>query len=728
MLQITISSPDGTSQVYSIDQREILIGRLPSNDIVIPDRSVSSTHARLLVGEEQLTLVDLNSTNGTFINDERINGPHILSPNDEVRVCEFRLEFVRTTVQAPTIASSPETNLEPDDPETGPPLLPPLLPSFEENEQTPLSVHETNDSSSSPSLAEGQFSPRMHEQTAAKQAAPLPPLFSEHEPPLMEEESAAKRSLAPERTPSATLQRIEEPLPTQAPLSPNEEPPDLFSPNTVAPPSPSQFVAPSSVAPSVSVPPEPVAAKRPSSAASSQDKPFAKAAPTTEFPQDTFSKNLAHETAAPVNAALTAALAVSQDIGQTLFAILHQRLVKNEILPSDDLETRLRVRELIGRLAPESLQSSLDFSQLCQQLEDELCGLGPLTEILADEQVQTLWIRGPKHIEVHRKGRVEALKRHFSSPLALELLIRRLLGQLPTVQEPVVEMPLADGGWLTAVHSSMTAPGPLLVFRRSKHAEPPSLQALVQQGALSEQAAEFLRLCVQGQLNILICAPSQTQASQWLSALSAEMPATSRKLLVRKEWQPFPLPKSTVGVIKKCSPVTFEQFLQPIQLEQLLFESIDSGADIETLLRASWQGLHGGIFTVLASSMDSGIEFLQKLVQETPNSVRWTRNDFSQLFDILLMVRSGKEQVAKLWQISEFITDPDEVFQTVDIFQRSEDSEVLTTVQSPHASNKKLQERGLCFDSIFLSPEPEPLIHDTADEEPTTQTDAETLF
>ena len=50
------------------------IGRADYNDLVLPDESVSTTHAKLQRREGVWVLVDLDSTNGTFIDGDQIKG------------------------------------------------------------------------------------------------------------------------------------------------------------------------------------------------------------------------------------------------------------------------------------------------------------------------------------------------------------------------------------------------------------------------------------------------------------------------------------------------------------------------------------------------------------------------------------------------------------------------------------------------------------------------------
>ncbi len=67
-------------------QPELHIGRDTACDILLSDETVSNQHARLWFRNKQWWIEDLLSTNGTFLNDERLETPTILISGDEVRV------------------------------------------------------------------------------------------------------------------------------------------------------------------------------------------------------------------------------------------------------------------------------------------------------------------------------------------------------------------------------------------------------------------------------------------------------------------------------------------------------------------------------------------------------------------------------------------------------------------------------------------------------------------
>ena len=69
-------------------QETFLIGRDPSSDLHIQDIEVSRRHARLISQSGGHALEDLGSTNGTFVNGERIRTITVLHPGDSIRLGE----------------------------------------------------------------------------------------------------------------------------------------------------------------------------------------------------------------------------------------------------------------------------------------------------------------------------------------------------------------------------------------------------------------------------------------------------------------------------------------------------------------------------------------------------------------------------------------------------------------------------------------------------------------
>lgn len=80
--RLVMRSGPTPQRVFDITQPIINIGRDYSNDLVINDVEVSRRHARLTAQGGSYLVEDLGSTNGTFINGQRLIGPHMMRPGE----------------------------------------------------------------------------------------------------------------------------------------------------------------------------------------------------------------------------------------------------------------------------------------------------------------------------------------------------------------------------------------------------------------------------------------------------------------------------------------------------------------------------------------------------------------------------------------------------------------------------------------------------------------------
>ena len=73
-------------EVYPLfENREITIGRSPTTNIFVRDKNVSRVHCQIVVTDAGCILTDLQSTNGTFVNGDRVTECE-LNVGDEIRV------------------------------------------------------------------------------------------------------------------------------------------------------------------------------------------------------------------------------------------------------------------------------------------------------------------------------------------------------------------------------------------------------------------------------------------------------------------------------------------------------------------------------------------------------------------------------------------------------------------------------------------------------------------
>ena len=78
-----LQSPDATFRLKSGAIKTV--GRAPRADFILDVALVSRLHCRLTAGDDQLEVIDLKSTNGTFVNDKRVDKAK-LAKGDRLRI------------------------------------------------------------------------------------------------------------------------------------------------------------------------------------------------------------------------------------------------------------------------------------------------------------------------------------------------------------------------------------------------------------------------------------------------------------------------------------------------------------------------------------------------------------------------------------------------------------------------------------------------------------------
>lgn len=91
MFLVTLEEKGGGTEQIEFEKDEITIGRLAGNDIVLAKGNVSKYHSRIVSKDGRLIIVDMKSTNGTFVNGKKIAAPQVLKPTDKVYIGDYIL-------------------------------------------------------------------------------------------------------------------------------------------------------------------------------------------------------------------------------------------------------------------------------------------------------------------------------------------------------------------------------------------------------------------------------------------------------------------------------------------------------------------------------------------------------------------------------------------------------------------------------------------------------------
>lgn len=98
-LRMVCISGKSSGEIFPIDSPMVRIGRGIDNHIVVSEADVSRYHARLVVRVEGLLIEDLDSKNGTFVNNQRMIKTQTITGGDRIRLGE-KLEFLLQNIHS----------------------------------------------------------------------------------------------------------------------------------------------------------------------------------------------------------------------------------------------------------------------------------------------------------------------------------------------------------------------------------------------------------------------------------------------------------------------------------------------------------------------------------------------------------------------------------------------------------------------------------------------------
>src|SRR5262244_3311544 len=125
MFAIVVNEKGGEQKRLDFDKPEVTIGRVQGNDIILPKGNVSKRHSRIVLKDGKFIIVDLKSTNGTYVNGRKITSPLVLKESDKVYIGDFII-----TVEESAGAGVGTGSLTP--------LPPPAVPSGVYESQVPV--------------------------------------------------------------------------------------------------------------------------------------------------------------------------------------------------------------------------------------------------------------------------------------------------------------------------------------------------------------------------------------------------------------------------------------------------------------------------------------------------------------------------------------------------------------------------------------------------------------
>jgi pilus assembly protein CpaF len=404
------------------------------------------------------------------------------------------------------------------------------------------------------------------------------------------------------------------------------------------------------------------------------------------------------------------------DLGPQLFALgADPRTIRGRV--EADLRERLQAEPGLSREDRERLQADLT---------DDVLGYGPLERLLSDDSVSEIMVNGPKSIWIERGGRLSETTLQFDDDSHLRRIINKMVAQVGRridESSPMVDARLPDGSRVNAIIPPLSLTGPLLTIRKFSQKRF-DLDELIRIGTLSAESVDFLRRCVEAELNVLISGGTGTGKTTLLNALTAAVPNADRIVTIEDAAE---LQLAQQHVLRlEARPKNIEGEGE-ITIRDLVRNSLRMrpdriivgevrGAEALDMLQAMNTGHEGSLCTVHANAPRDALSRIETMVLmagfELP--LRAIRGQISSALDLIVQLdrfEDGSRRVSAITEVQRMEAD---VITLQEIYrfnlERVTSERVLGQLESTRLRPTflhKFEKRGVLLPTyLFSGPEP----------------------
>jgi pilus assembly protein CpaF len=756
MFTIHIQEKGGEQRRMVFNKPEVTIGRVQGNDIVLPKGNVSKRHARIVLKDGKFIIVDLKSTNGTYVNGRKITSPLVVKDSDKIYIGDFIVGVDEAAssegdgMSEPTAAPPSERpvatpDARPPRPTEAQPMPPSALPMTGGIDERPPSppVVAPPARPAPPRPAPGALRdmppprdappPRDMPAIAAppSDARPRPPIGrpgGTMPPPIMQPIPPVAPALgdappiaaAPPGGPMSPVG----PVGAMAPTGPMNPMGGALSPlnsmggpmggplggpmgpmgamgqmNPMMQPAPASAPGPAPISSPLATPGARPDLNGPSAMAGAA---MAAGSPAQVVPiaTDKAKRGLVGAGARrivgrsvslpsrrgvhldPLDPKVVKMLDLQSNILERLRAKLDLDKIPMDRLHEEDLWQRAEraTIDLVETLETSGeLPKYIDQDTLIKEALNEALALGPLEDLLADDQIDEIIIDRRDRVVVGKGGVLRGSGKAFSSDDVFEKVVRRLVAEAgATIDEvrPVVDLRMRDGTRLTAAVSPVAARGACIVLKKPASAMP-QLPELVSQSALSAGMADFLATCVSARRNILICGAAASGKTTLAGALAAASPPGERVISIeevaelsikRDEWVQL----ETRAGNGRNPAIDLGQLLEAalrLQPDRLIVGEV-RGDEALALAQALCAAIDGAVVVMTGEGAAAALGRMAMLARlSAPAGDLAIRELVAQAFEIVIHVARWSDGTMRVLSIEEVVGVGDAGFETHVLFQ-----------------------------------------------------------
>lgn len=313
-----------------------------------------------------------------------------------------------------------------------------------------------------------------------------------------------------------------------------------------------------------------------------------------------------------------------------------------------------------------------------------------LRPYMLEDSVTDILINGPDRVFVERYGKLEHVPVIFPSETALLELsaaIAAQVGRVMDLKRPVVDARLPDGSRVNIIAPPLSVDGTTISIRKFSK-RPITLDVMVEQGNISQNLAEFLKLCGKCRLNIVISGGTGSGKTTLLNAISEHIDPHERIVtiedaaelrlqqphVVRLETRPF-----AVGMARE-DEVTMRDLVRNalrMRPDRILVGEV-RGPEAFDMMQAMNTGHEGSITTVHANHPRDAVARLENMVNMANLNLPALaiRQQIASAIHFIIQISRMRDGIRRVAFVSEVVGMEGEVISMQDLFNFQSQGEV----------------------------------------------------
>ena len=314
----------------------------------------------------------------------------------------------------------------------------------------------------------------------------------------------------------------------------------------------------------------------------------------------------------------------------------------------------------------------LDAEAVKRRLFDSLFGLGILQPLMEDPRVEEIIVNGPLRVFTIRDGRKEQTAGvYFENDDELRQLVRRVVssaGRRLDEASPMVDVRLRDGSRLNAVIPPASTRWTSVTVRKFV-LRAQSLQDMVELGALSAAAAEFLDASVQAGVNILVSGQTGSGKTTLLNALGASIAGLDERVVTVEEVPELQLDRRLPDCVALQARGKNVEGVGEISIRDLVRNALRMrptriivgevrGAEALDMLLAMNTGHDGSLTTIHGNSPRDALDRLATLATmagerlASDELVRMVSRTIELVVQLRVTMRTGQRRVSSIFEVT----------------------------------------------------------------------------